>query len=426
MSLCSTSLCLIFSATLVGCAGTKEREVLESRLRHQEDMLASYQAQIDRTKMELDIAKREAASLRQQLASSESDVPPTEHVNASFRATGIEFSTLMTGGTNINKSPGDDGLTVVLLPKDPDGVVVKVAGTIEIAAFDLARPEGAQRIGHWTFDVGESHEYWHQGVIQSGYQFELPWQDVPQAEKLLLHGRLVSIDGRQFDTTHTVSIDPPDATLVGGSEVEDAQPASIQQLSGFEGTGSRVRPAHAETSSGNWEDELPQRRAPVRESAGFSVNEPSPENPFGHSPPAQPRVSEAKAMTGKEFTGQINISAPLTVDTPAAAKSRATAPPLTRDVDFGKATPVSDEMNVSPDPVAQEPNSFAGPDPFPAGESDATAPPREVPPPIRDVSEDFEEWWDSEDWPHEAASKPSSPPVRTSDVWTDETIPYRR
>ena len=125
-------LCLLAVATLVGCTGTKERDVLESRLRHQEDMLASYQSQLDRAKTELDVARRESASLRQQLADADTAVAPTEHVDASFRTTGIEFSPFMTGGTNINSSPGDEGLTVVLLPKDPDGTVVKVAGTIEI------------------------------------------------------------------------------------------------------------------------------------------------------------------------------------------------------------------------------------------------------------------------------------------------------
>ncbi|MCA9074145.1 MAG: hypothetical protein KDA93_03865 [Planctomycetaceae bacterium] len=430
-SLGSSSLCLVIVASLVGCAGTKERDVLESRLRHQEDMLASYQAQIDRTKTELDIAKREAASLRQQLASSEKEVPPTEHVDASFRTIGIEFSTLMTGGTNINSSPGDDGLTVVLLPKDPDGVVVKVAGTIEIEAFDLARPEGAQRIGQWTFDVGESHEYWHQGVIQSGYQFELPWQEIPQAEQLLLHGRLVSIDGRQFDTTHTVSIEPPDATLVGGSRSSDAPPSTIKQLSGFEESPSEVRPALAESSSDDWEDESPQQGAPIEAPARVSVNEPSPDNPFGHSPAVQPRIIEARAMTGREFKDQLNVGSPLTVDTPSSRipsppTSSKTAPPFSKEFELSRAMPVSLETQPQSKPVAKEPNPFEEPQPFPVNVPQAGSVSRESPPPIQDVPQDADEWWDADDWPHEASTEPTSTPVRTSDVWTDETIPYRR
>ncbi len=420
--LCLLVVATLSVATLAGCAGTKERDVLESRLRHQEDMLASYQAQIDRAKTELDIARRESASLRQQLASGEDEVAPTEHVDASFRATGLEFSTLMTGGTNINSSPGDDGLTVVLLPKDPDGAVVKVAGTIEIEAFDLARSEGAQRIGHWTYDAGESHEYWHQGVIQSGYQFELPWQEIPQAEKILLHGRLVAIDGRQFDTTHTVSIEPPDATLVGGSQPAEPQRSPIKQLSAFDDSFSAVRPAHAESTSTAWEDEPLPQTPPAQSPSQFPVNEPSTANPFGHSAAPQPRRSDARAMTGAEFKEQLGVSSPLTVGSTTHPQRFALAPPLPTETPLSTASPVSFDAKPSVRSVGDEPRPF----PVPKGQTDASDFAREIPPPIRDIPEETDDWWDSDDWPHGASSEAAASPVRTSDVWTDETIPYRR
>ena len=42
-----------------GCSATSKRDVLESRLRHQEDMISRYQSQLDRAKTELDIARRD-------------------------------------------------------------------------------------------------------------------------------------------------------------------------------------------------------------------------------------------------------------------------------------------------------------------------------------------------------------------------------
>ncbi|MGE0377262.1 MAG: hypothetical protein AB7Q45_17770 [Planctomycetaceae bacterium] len=196
---------------LAGCAGTRKHEVLESRLRNQEDMLARYESQLDRTKTELDIARRESASLREQLAATGTPESMREPSEAGLRATGIEFSTLMTGGLNLDGRPGDDGLSVVLIPEGPDGELVRVSGAVEIEAFDLSHPHGAERIGHWRFEPGESERHWHNGVIQSGYQFELPWQSSPRSQKVLLHGRLVAIDGRQFDTTYTIRVEPPES-----------------------------------------------------------------------------------------------------------------------------------------------------------------------------------------------------------------------
>ncbi|MBX3437890.1 MAG: hypothetical protein KF861_10400 [Planctomycetaceae bacterium] len=196
-------------AGVVGCAGTKKIDLLESRLRHQEDMISRYQAQLERAQTELEIARRESASLRTHLAEQPPGTAPRDELDISLRATRIEFSTLMTGGLNLDGEPGDDALSVVLIPEGPDGELVRVSGTVEIEAFDLSHPQGAVRIGYWVFDPNESQRSWHKGVIQSGYQFGLPWRDLPQAEKILLHGRIVALDGRQFDTTHTIRIEPP-------------------------------------------------------------------------------------------------------------------------------------------------------------------------------------------------------------------------
>ncbi len=413
-------LCPLLVLVFVGCAGTKERDILESRLRHQEDMLTSYQAQIDRVKTELDIARRESASLREQLASGEMPVAPAEHISTGFRVTELAFSTLMTGGTNINSSPGDDGLTVVLLPRDPDGQVVKVAGTIEIEAFDLSRPEGDQRIGHWQYDSSESHQHWHQGVIQPGYQFQLPWQEQPRAEKILLHGRLTSIDGRQYDATHTVSIDPPRDALVEGRPTEVSARPPITQLSAFDESLSAVRPADAESSSTAWEDEPTPAAQSAMAPETIPPNESGIAQPFGHSAAVRRRLSEARAMTGAEFADQLSVSSPLTVGPAAPPRQIPVAPPFAADMRGLEDT--SAATNVS------SPAGSAGvePRPFPAEPEAGSDFDREIPPSIVEVPQDAENWWGADDWPSEPSPPAATPPVRTSDVWTDETIPYRR
>ncbi len=112
-------------------------------------------------------------------------------------------------GGQHDQQPGDDALSVVLIPHDDQGELVKIPGKILVEAFDLGGTEGTEPIGRWSYDLSEVRQHWHKGVIQSGYQFELPLEGVPRSDKVLLHGRLVTSDGRQFDTSHEIRITPP-------------------------------------------------------------------------------------------------------------------------------------------------------------------------------------------------------------------------
>lgn len=353
-----------------------KQDVLESRLRHQEDMISSYQAQLDRSKTELDIARREAASLRTQLASASKGLAPSEAIDVSFRASLIEFSTLMTGGADLDGQPGDDGLSVVLVPQSPDGEIVKVPGTVEIEAFDLSSPGGARRIGHWVFDSSESHRYWHKGVIQSGYQFEIPWQDLPRSESLLLHGRLVAADGRQFDTTHTIRIEPPDSALADQGTPSRRDTDIQQAAAASESDAIRADSTNNGGPTPSWSD--------LTEVSTGAVSE-------RHTPPR----SEAQSYTGGEFSDRLKQSGSLHGSRPSlSGRGDSNAIP---------ARPHSAEASSGTD--------------VPWGNSlEAEIPPQiQMGPPDRDGAEG-NEWY----------QKTDRPPVRTSDSWNDATIPYIR
>ncbi len=412
-------LCVVALALLVGCAGTSKRDVLESRLRHQEDMLSRYQSQLDRAKTELDIARRESAGLRTQLAESGDGRTPREEMDASFRMAGVAFSTLMTGATETDDQPGDDGLTIVLVPQDADGELVKVRGAVEIEAFDLSHPDGAQRIGHWQFDAGESHQHWHSGVIQSGYQFELPWQDLPRSEKVLLHGRIVAADGRQFDTTHTIRIDPPGAALTErgspterGGRIEPVAAVSDDNSGWPTGAKSRgAEPREAETA--NFDGETGgshSAESNVPPQAAWSEATPPL---FGHASADRRRTKpDAKSLRGNEFADRRGESEP--------PRMEWTAPPTVgrtaegRTVGGRTAPPLPTESHSS----TMEHHSHSS-DTSPRAAFDA-----EVPPPILGLAEDADSP-DDDSW-YRKAERPAAGPVRTSDSWTDETIPRLR
>lgn len=218
-----------------GCATQGNLDLLEARLRQQEDRLFELQARLEETQAELVVARKEAEGLRTQLSSQGQSPILPEQAQALYRAEGVRFNSLLTGGLDTDGSPGDDLISAVLAPHDSDGDLVKLPGAIEIELLDLSQPHDRRRIGHWEYPLEESREHWHSGLVGSGYLFKLPWQRPPESSELLLHARMTTPDQRQFDAAIQVEIEPGNPprqpSLFLEDEVVPAPEPAIQQTS---------------------------------------------------------------------------------------------------------------------------------------------------------------------------------------------------
>jgi hypothetical protein len=322
----------LLAVCLAGCSTARKTDVLEARLRSQEDTIAVYEAEVQRVKTELASVRRESEDLRLQLA--DQGKAPAAESDAVFRATGVQLSSLMTGGLDTDGEPGHDALSVVLIPHDGNGELIKLPGRIEIEAIDPTRPGGAQTIGQWQFDQRDIHDYWHKGVVQSGYQFQLPWQSAPRADQVLVLAHLTTADGRRFDTNLTVKVDPP-------GDSSDGSPAkSLQQASA------------------------------------------SGVNPFGVRPVAgeQPTASSKAESTDKIIWADGEGPAPRADDASARQARRATSAAATMPAD-GLSTSPSSRRAPRPQPATGTGPSAAA----------LRAAQRQAPPPIED-------WFSDEDW----------------------------
>jgi hypothetical protein len=234
-------LCAALGAfVLSGCVGRGDVELLEANLRQQQDLANGFQRQIADLRGELDAARAEVDQLRLQLAQS-GGAAPQEHTEPLARVAGIQFNSMMTGGRDTDGQPGHEVVTAVLSPVDRNGELVKLSGHIEIELLDLARSGEEQRIGLWTFPAEEAHKLWHSGFIASGYQLDLPVATSPKHGQALLHGRLLTSDGRQFDATCPISL----ASIAGPTSPKGlAPPADARPL----GSNSRTIRVDAQAS----------------------------------------------------------------------------------------------------------------------------------------------------------------------------------
>jgi outer membrane murein-binding lipoprotein Lpp len=205
-------MCIVSAAALAaGCASRGQLDILESRLRQQDDAITQLQNQLTTTQSQLQASRRESDDLKTQLADGTRPAR-VEQVSALGQVEGIELNRYLTGGLDRDGKPGDELLSVLIAPTDAQGNLVKAPGSVSVTLFDLSKPEAQQRIGRWEYAPKQADGLWVSGFLGSGYVIRVPWQENPQSANLLVHARLKTIDGRQFDTSQSIKIAPPGHT----------------------------------------------------------------------------------------------------------------------------------------------------------------------------------------------------------------------
>jgi hypothetical protein len=193
---------------LAGCASRGSVEILESELRSDERAREGLNEQLRQSQEELKIARTDAAALRSQLAERRQVALSPEQADVFYRADAIKFNMLLTGGQERDGQSGDDSLSVMLMPVDVHGDLVKLAGDVELELFDMTLASDQQRLGLWRFNLDEVREHWHKGFLAAGYLFQMDWQMPPVSPELTLHARMTVADGRQFDATTQLKVTP--------------------------------------------------------------------------------------------------------------------------------------------------------------------------------------------------------------------------
>lgn len=215
---------------LGGCTSRGSLELLEAEIRRGEDALLQAESRRSNLESQLAEARRETELLRSQIASNTGSAPLPEQTGNLVRLSGLTINTLLSGSKNRDREPGDELLVALVAPVDEQGDLVKIAGDVEIEAYDMSLTGDDKRVGRWAFTTEEAAKAWHSGFVGAGLQFELPWQAAPNSRELVLHARLVTGDGRSFDTTSKLKIDPANVVVAPESATSrTTQPVSFQK-----------------------------------------------------------------------------------------------------------------------------------------------------------------------------------------------------
>lgn len=293
---------------LAGCAARGNLDALESELRQQEDLRVALEDRLSRLETDLRVAQSDADTLRSQLAKSGRQTLPLEQSHALHRASKLTLHSLMTGGWDSDPAPGDEGLAVLLTPVDEHGDQVKLGGDLELELLDLSQAGEQQRLGSWSIPRDEVAGLWHKGLLGAGFLVRVPWQSIPENERLTVVARLKTVDGRKFDATHQVVITPPTGPL--DDERREQEPVQYK--------------LRVESIS------LPNRMAPLNEVEEDPVDSRSasnpPDEPAMDDSSEAPRTSEKPQIEDRPVPPPVEPGGALPAPPDATRKTSASAP----------------------------------------------------------------------------------------------------
>lgn len=182
-----------------GCKPNKRYDLIEAELR-------TRNRELEETRAALEQARNlnRAYAQQSQLASGTTPPPPpSAPVYIPVKEIALARG---TGGVDEDGVPGDEGLLVVVVPKDEDGSPVKVPAAVRIGAWEVT-PAGLKNpIGDWTVPAEKVRPLWRSGFVSTGYFVAVPWQTYPSQERVRLAVRLTTLDGRAFEADKDITV----------------------------------------------------------------------------------------------------------------------------------------------------------------------------------------------------------------------------
>jgi hypothetical protein len=192
------------------------------------------------------------------LASLSDSAVPLTPSGDSRQVASIALNRSLTGSIVADDRSGDQGLLVVIEPRDRAGRPVDAPAEVNVVVVDpaLKDPKGqASRVARWDFTAAEAAAMFRRSGSSQAMHLMTAWPgDPPVHNKLHLFVRYVTADGRKLETDQPIEValpgDPANRWTAGAVRTE--------RSSG--GEAPAARPSDASPSTAARSDELKSQR----------------------------------------------------------------------------------------------------------------------------------------------------------------------
>ncbi len=122
----------------------------------------------------------------------------------------ITLNRTLTGGLDLDDSPGHDGIQVVVEPRDAGGRIVNAPAELAVVVLDPAREGKSARIARWDFTSDEAAKRFRREGLAGGIHLTLAWPSQPPTNTtVLILVRYVLPDGQRLVAEKQIQFQPP-------------------------------------------------------------------------------------------------------------------------------------------------------------------------------------------------------------------------
>ncbi|MBI1248740.1 hypothetical protein GC197_12980 [bacterium] len=122
--------------------------------------------------------------------------------------TQFELNPRLTGGYDMDGKSGDDGIMVVIEPKNAAGQYVPESGPVSIVLLDPAFSGQEGFVDRWDYDAADATKHIKKTLMGKGVHLKIPWAEgKPEHEALQLHVRYTTPDGEVLQVKKDIRID---------------------------------------------------------------------------------------------------------------------------------------------------------------------------------------------------------------------------
>jgi hypothetical protein len=126
------------------------------------------------------------------------------------KVTHIFLNPLLTGGDDFDRQPGDDGLSILLEPRNKADKYVPAAGAVSVVVLDPSKQGDAARVARWDFDLATTKQKLQRVAPARGIHLQMPWPaKAPASNKLQLFVRYETADGRKLQAEREIFVTLP-------------------------------------------------------------------------------------------------------------------------------------------------------------------------------------------------------------------------
>lgn len=221
---------------------------------------------------------------RPTATSTRRDSAPARQVadpSTSRNVASVTLSQTLTGGFDVDRKPGHDGIIAVIEPRDSQGRLMVVPASVSVVILDPALSGKEARLGRWDYSVEQVARVLAQNQPGMGIPLEVMWPTTPpQNSTLHLYVRYTTADGRKLETNRVVEVTlpgsrpPPTLAAAPGVLSQNSAPASGNSAPGRSS-------AAASTAASGWRG-IPleyRRRDPAPSVAAQTTPAPAPDGP---------------------------------------------------------------------------------------------------------------------------------------------------